>query len=442
MRRPLFRRLIGLVGVSLFCEISYALVTTFALPLYLHNSLGWLEKQVGPILSAFLLAETVAKPGWAILSDRFGRKPLILIGILISAGAVIAMTSANSPWVASALGPAAAGVSSTLGWLIRVLHLPLASPSIPATHLAFLALSALNGIGGAALWPNVFASVGDVTTDDERVGSMSVFNMMYMIGLGGSAPLGSLVARITDTPGRIFLVTAGIFGIALLCAAFLIPWLHGHNTHEAGRPDPEHRVIPSVLFFFMAMSFTQTLGLQLMNGPLVFYLNQDLHLDPKHIGAPFIALAVVVACLAVPVGTWGGRWGRVKSVRLGLLLAAIGMFLLPMKPSIGWWLVVAIPMIIGFLLSIPAWLAILTELAPLAWRGRIYGYVATAQGMGAVMGPSLGTWLYGEKGHGAPFQVSGIILALTLVASYFGLREGMRAVKEVKPRGRRVRARG
>ena len=435
MRRPLFRRLIGLIGVSLFCEISYAMVTAFALPFYLHDSLGWLEKQVGPVLSAFLLAETVAKPGWAVLSDRFGRKPLILIGIIISAVAVISMTGATSPWVVAALGPTASSLSSALAWLIRVAHLPLAAPSIPASHLAFIGLSALNGVGGAALWPNVFASVADVTTDEERVGSMSVFNMIYMIGLGGGIPLGSLIMRITDTASRIFIVTTGIFGVALLCAAFLIPWLHGHSAHEKGKPDPEHRVILSVLLFFMAMSFFQTLGLQLMNPSLMYYMNQELKLDPKHIGAPFIALGIVVACLAIPVGTWGGRWGRVKSVRLGLVLASAGMLLLPMKPHIGWWLLVTIPMIIGFLLSIPAWLAILTDLAPLAWRGRIYGYVATAQGLGAVMGPSLGTWLYGDKGHGAPFHVSGIILGLTLLASFFGLKEGMKAVKEVGVRG-------
>lgn len=433
MRRPLFRRLIGLVGVSLFCEVSYALVTTFALPLYLHNSLGWLEKQVGPILSAFLLAETVAKPGWAVLSDKFGRKPLILIGIIISSLAVLAMTVANTPLITTPLAPAAAAASSALEWLARVLHLAAGIPHLEPSHLAFLLLSALNGVGGAALWPNVFASVADVTTDDERVGSMSVFNMMYMIGLGGSAPLGSLVARITDSPSRIFIVTAALFGVALLSAAFLIPWLHDRAALIEGTPDPEHRVIGPVLLFFMAMSFTQTLGLQLMNGPLVFYLNQDLHLDPKHIGAPFLALAVVVACLAVPVGTWGGRWGRVKSVRLGLLFASVGMLLLPYKPQVVWWLIVAIPMIIGFLLSIPAWLAILTDLAPISWRGRIYGYVATAQGLGAILGPSLGTWLYGEKSHSAPFVVSGCILALTLAASMFGLKEGMRAVREVAP---------
>jgi MFS family permease len=420
------------VGVSLFCEISYALVTTFALPLYLHNSLGWLEKQVGPVLSAFLLAETVAKPGWAILSDRFGRKPLILIGIIISTLAVLAMTVANTPLVTTPLSPGAAATSSAMAWLAHLIHLP-AGAHVEPSHFAFLLLSALNGIGGAALWPNVFASVADVTTDEERVGSMSVFNMMYMIGLGGSAPLGSLVARLTDNPSRIFIVTAAMFAVALLSAAFLVPWLHDHEPNIEGRPDPEHRVIGAVLFFFMAMSFTQTLGLQLMNGPLVFYLNQDLHLDPKHIGAPFLALAVVVACLAVPVGTWGGRWGRVKSVRLGLFFASIGMLLLPLKPQVVWWLIVAIPMIVGFLLSIPAWLAILTDLAPISWRGRIYGYVATAQGLGAVMGPSLGTWLYGEKGHGAPFHVSGIILGLTLLASFIGLREGMRAVREVSP---------
>lgn len=393
LRRPLSARLVGLVGISLFCEIAYALVTTFTLPLYLKNTLSWAEKDIGPVLSAFLLAETLAKPAWAGLSDKIGRKPLILIGISISAVAVLLMTGVES-------------------------------------HAAFLGLSALNGIGGAALWPNVFASVADVTTEEERVGAMSVFNMMYMIGIGGSAPLGSLIYRLShDHPQYIFPATAILFALGFLFSAVLTPWLRPTGRHEeSGLPDQKHRLVWSVLAFFMAMSFFQTLGLQLMNGPLVLYVNQDLGLKEGAIGLPFLALAAVVAAVAIPIGAWGGRWGRVKSVKLGLVLAAGGMFLLPLHATLTWWLAVAIPMIIGFLLSIPAWLAILTELAPTAWRGRIYGYVATAQGFGAILGPTIGLWLFGERSHAAPFLVSGAILALTLIAAFIGLHENMRAV--------------
>lgn len=393
MRRPLSTRLIGLIGVSLFCEIAYALVTTFTLPLYLKNTLSWAEKDIGPVLSAFLLAETLAKPAWAGLSDKIGRKPLILIGIFTSAVAVLLMTGVES-------------------------------------HIAFLGLSALNGVGGAALWPNVFASVADVTTEEERVGAMSVFNMMYMIGIGGSAPLGSLIYRLSHGhPQNIFPATALLFAVGFLFSAILTPWFRGEHHHEAtGLPDKKHRLVFSVLAFFMAMSFFQTLGLQLMNGPLVLYVNQDLGLKEGAIGLPFLALAAVVAAVAIPIGAWGGKWGRVKSVKLGLLLATVGMLMLPLHANLWWWLAVAIPMILGFLLSIPAWLAILTELAPMAWRGRIYGYVATAQGLGAVLGPSVGLYLFGERSHAAPFLVSGAILALTLIAAMFGLHENMRAV--------------
>ena len=393
MRRPLAARLVGLVGVSLFCEIAYALVTTFALPLYLKNTLHWEARDIGPVLSAFLLAETLAKPAWAGLSDKIGRKPLLLIGIFISAVAVLLMTGAKS-------------------------------------HAMFLALSALNGVGGAALWPNVFASVADVTTEDERVGAMSVFNMMYMIGIGGSAPLGSAIYNIfKGYPQAIFPATALLFCIGFAMAAFLTPWLRATGRHDHdGLPDQRHRLVWPVLGFFMAMSFFQTLGLQLMNGPLVLYVNKDLGLQEGSIGLPFLALAAVVAAVAIPVGSWGGRWGRVKSVKLGLALATVGMLLLPLHATIGWWLAVAVPMIIGFLLSIPAWLSILTDLAPMAWRGRIYGYVATAQGFGAILGPTIGLYLFGEHSHGAPFVVSGIILGLTLIAAFIGLKENMRAV--------------
>ena len=92
MRRPLARRVGGLIILSLFCEIAFALVVTVALPLYLGNDLGWKEKMIGPVTSAFLLSETASKPFWAHLSDIIGRKPLIVIGILISAAAVLAIT--------------------------------------------------------------------------------------------------------------------------------------------------------------------------------------------------------------------------------------------------------------------------------------------------------------------------------------------------------------
>jgi DHA1 family multidrug resistance protein-like MFS transporter len=304
------------------------------------------------------------------------------------------------------------------------------------SHVMFLGLSALNGVGGAALWPNVFASVADVTTEEERVGAMSVFNMMYMIGIGGSAPLGSLIYRLSHgNPQNIFPATALLFVVGILFSAFLTPWLRGTAHHaKSGLPDKKHQLVWPVLIFFMAMSMFQTLGLQLMNGPLVLYVNQDLGLKEGAIGLPFLALAAVVAAVAIPIGAWGGRWGRVKSVKLGLALATLGMLLLPLHANITWWLAIAIPMIIGFLLSIPAWLAILTDLAPMAWRGRIYGYVATAQGFGAILGPTIGLYLFGEHSHGAPFIVSGLILGLTLVAAMFGLHENMRAVVD-KPAG-------
>ena len=393
MRRPLASRMLGLILVSLFGEIAYALVTTFALPLYLSNTLMWREEIIGPVISAFLLAETVAKPVWGNLSDRIGRKPLIVIGVLISAIAVLAMAFTDSYW-------------------------------------GFLALSAVNGVGGAALWPNVFASVADLTDDEERVGAMSAFNMMYMIGLGLSPQVGSLIFRLAgDRPSLVFPATTALFGIAMLAAAFMVPWVRGAAHHEDWPRGPQHGVVGPVLLFFMVMSFFQTLGLQIMNGSIVLYVNQEIGLSPENIGWPFAVLALIVAAAAIPIGTWGGRWGRVKSVKLGLLVAATGMVLLPLNSGLAWWLIVATPMILGFLLSIPAWLAIITDLAPVTWRGRIFGYVATAQGLGAVLGPTVGLYLFGRVSHAAPFYASGAILAMTLVGAMFGLREGMRAVK-------------
>jgi MFS family permease len=397
-RLPLARRVGGLIVLSLFCEIAFALVVTVALPLYLGNDLGWKEKMIGPVTSAFLLTETACKPFWAHLSDIVGRKPLIAVGIAISATAVLAMANTTS-------------------------------------FPVFVALSAINGLGGGAIWPSVFAGVADVTSDSERVHAMSVFNMMYMVGLGGGVVLKSVIARTTDKPSEVFPVTACLFGAALLVTLVAVPWVRAsahHNPH--GTPDQRHRLAWPVLAFFCVLSFFQTFGLQLHNGPLIRYVNQDLGLKETDIGLPFIALGAAVIVAAVPIGSLGGRIGRVRSVLLGLATASIGMLLLPLNASLAWFIIVAIPMVFGFLLSIPAWLAVITDLAPEAWRGRVYGLVATTQGAGAILGPMVGFWLRDDVSHAMPFYLSGGILLATFVAAAFVLREGMKAVVEVPAR--------
>lgn len=389
------RRVGGLIVLSLFCEIAFALVVTVALPLYLGNDLGWKEKMIGPVTSAFLLTETACKPLWAHLSDIIGRKPLIAIGIAISAVAVLAMANTTS-------------------------------------FPVFVGLSAVNGLGGGAIWPSVFAGVADVTSDDERVRAMSVFNMMYMVGLGGGVVLKSVIARTTDRPSEVFPVTACLFAIALLVTLVSVPWVRPsahHSTH--GTPDRRHRLAWPVLAFFCILSFFQTLGLQLHNGPLIRYVNQDLGLKETDIGLPFVALGAAVIVAAVPIGSLGGRIGRVRSVLLGLATASVGMLLIPLQSSVAWFIAVAIPMVFGFLLSIPAWLAVITDLAPETWRGRVYGLVATTQGAGAILGPVIGFWLRDDVSHATPFYLSGGILLATFVAAVLLLREGMKAVVEV-----------
>ena len=112
---------------------------------YYADNLGASPLQIGGLLAIYSAAQLVFAPMWGRLSDRKGRKPLILIGLVGNAAALILF-----------------GFSKTLFW-------------------AFIA-RALSGAWSAAVLPTVMAYVADVTTEEKRGKGMA--SMGAAMGLG------------------------------------------------------------------------------------------------------------------------------------------------------------------------------------------------------------------------------------------------------------------
>ena len=125
----------------------------------------------------------------------------------------------------------------------------------------------------------------------------------------------------------------------------------------------------------------------------------QFQLSQSMIGALVLPCAIGMATASVPMSKYGERIGRTRAVHLGLLLASVGMWLIavgafiPMLriPSI--FALAGIPLGIGFLLAIPAWMASVSDIDPHC-RGANLGAVMTAQGLGAIIGAPVGSFLY------------------------------------------------
>jgi MFS family permease len=119
------------------------------------------------------------------------------------------------------------------------------------------------------------------------------------------------------------------------------------------------------------------------------------------IGALVLPCALGMAVASFPMTKLGERIGRARAVQVGMLLTVIGMWFIafgavfpPMRQA---WICAAggIPIGIGFLLAIPAWMASVSDINP-QHRGANLGAVMTAQGIGAIIGAPVGSFLYGH----------------------------------------------
>ncbi len=403
-RSSLLSRLWPLALLALCAEMAYAILNTAAIPYHLHDTLHAPPSWIGIVISTFLITETLFKAFLGYLGDRKGRKLLLTLGPLLSACTPLIMR-----------------------WTTSVYF--------------FLPLRALDGIGAAALWPNVFATVSTVTTSGERVTAMSVFNMMYLIGLVAGLPLYSLVRRITDTSADVFFLISGLFLLSGLIAYFFIPETrtsqspriidsleversavteapHWKATLVSASQDPFLRIV-------MLIVFIETIGINLLYGPLSLYIKDQLHLPEETVGSVFLLPGLVVVLLAVPLGKLGGRLGKVRSVLIGLGGASLCMWFLPLMKTPLTFSLTSAPMVIGFLIALPAWLALISEMAPMEHQGTVMGAIWTANGLGAILGPTLGGFLY--QGHPTwPFYGAAFSLTLSFLLFLKYFREGKR----------------
>lgn len=381
-RRPEMRRLLI---IALLAEIGYAVLNLSTMPIYLQYVRGYQAGMIGIIIGAFLLSEAVFKGPMGGLADRFGRKRLIVIG------------------------PAISVVTSILTMLIPI-H------SGPWETIALIGLRVLDGIGASMLWPAAFALAGESVGENQKQEAMSMLNLCYLVGIALALPIGGIV---NDTIGPYLLNFTGVSSASLYLAAFLFlacsltslavlpsgkELRANYRTKKEIKKDSgedlanfleSSKKIPSYLLLgaitFMGIGF-----------PLTIVKSFALHefgLSETRFGLIALPAAIAMAVLSVPVGRLGEKIGRSRAVHLGIFLCAVGMCLIasgavvPIMRSSLIFALGGIPVGLGFLLTIPAWYASVSEIDKERTASNI-GAVMTAQGLGAIVGSLIGSQLY------------------------------------------------
>ena len=379
------RKVVSLLAIAFLAELAYGVLNISAMPVYLKYDRGFPEGTIALVIVAFLLSEAVFKTPMGALADRFGRKRLIVIGPIITIFTALATLA----------------VPHDIGNLETVI---------------FFGLRALDGLAVAMLWPAAFALVGETVKDDQKQEAMSMLNMCYLVGLALALPIGGLVndlvgPALADSTGprspSLYLAAMICLGVAV-AAYVVLPsgeairqkfQVAKVNGARAWAPFREMLSTAKSIPGYMFVGGLTFMGIGFPLAIVKIFAEDQFKMSETQFGMLVFPAVIAMALLAMPMGRYGERLGRHKAVHVGLAMCGAGMAFISIgaiAPAMRTWWVFAIggvPIGIGFLLTIPAWYASVSELSEESRASNI-GAVMTAQGLGAIVGTFLGGQAY------------------------------------------------
>lgn len=365
-----------------------------------HFGIGLLS---GVIVAAFTVAQLLSAPVWGRFSDRFGRRPALLIALAASAAAYLIFGFANS--------------------------------------LLLLFLSRLvQGAGGGTVGV-IQAYVADATEPAHRARALGWLSAATNLGVALGPVLGSFAVSLGEhdlLPGpRTLTMGHAAPGLlaALLCLANMLfaaryliearePHEHAAHTNRGSTRQAAWRVIShsgepaSRLIWIYAIAIGAFQG---TNTILALFLNVRFQVTEKTIGYFFMYIgAISVFTRVLWLGRAVDRIGEARLSRLGIVLLAAGLLGMPLAQSLPM-LAVAVAMIpLGTAFTFPCVTSLLSRVISQRDRGLYMGLQQTYGGVARIVAPLFYGWAYDRLGVPSPFFFSAAFVLATLSLG-FGL---------------------
>jgi MFS family permease len=351
------------------------------LPFYALE-LGATALQVTLLIASFSAMQMAATPIWGRVSDRRGRRPLLIAGLFASAVSYLIFGLAQSLWLLL-LSRMAAGAA---GGTISVAHAYVADTTSPETRAA-----GMGHIGAAAgLGVMLGPAIG---------GFFSQF------GLGAPGYVAAILCLV-NALAAVFLLPesrpaqkarSAVAG----SAATLSGWVRTMTRPPMG--------LLLGVYFLGISAFTAITAL------LALYFERRFALGPEAMGIIFtLSGGTTVLVRGVLLGPLVRRYGEPATVRLGATALVLAAVLMPLLPNV-WWAGLMAPLYaLGAGTLFPA-LATLVSLASDAEsQGAVMGGSQVVGGLGRVTAPLWGGWLFQQVGIHSPYIVAASLAATAL----------------------------
>ncbi|MCH8022213.1 MAG: MFS transporter [Thaumarchaeota archaeon] len=374
--------------------IGFGLFIPF-LPYYATLLGASLALQIGAMGSGFVIARALTAVPFGKLSDRIGRKPVIILGLVI--------------------------------YSIGTLVFPFAQTWI---HLVLFRV--IQGMGGGMFWPAGTALITDSVPAGQRGRALGFFHAFVMLGLVfGPAIGGAIQVYSLEFLGlqeidsyRITFYVGGIFAIASAIIAFIMIKEPGRRQAVTNKIS-DMTIAPSLKRTFnalLAVRFANGFALSFIQPILALYMVDTLGLVRTTaviwMATAFFISGLVGAGIQFPAGALADKRDRKKIMLLAMSAGAIATIFMPFAGTVIF-IVILMAIRTGFLgLYQPSVLSLQQDIIPSGARGKFTGLGDAAWNLGAIIGP-LSLVLYDFVDKAYPFYLSAVVSLSTVVVFYF-----------------------
>lgn len=373
------RALVVLFAIVFINLVGFGLVVPL-LPFF-GSSLQAEPWQVALMFSAYSIGQFFAEPFWGRLSDRIGRKPVLLITVCANAVGYLMLAFVPNIWLA-------------------------------------IAVRLFTGLGAGNV-STVQGYVADVTPPEKRAGRMGLIGAAFGAGFIAGPGLSGILVQ--EDMGRLgyqlpIFAACGLAALAALGTVFLLKESLARREGGALPREPflsgvRHAVDNPVVSRVIVVTLIYMAGFSGMESTFGLWTGARFDWGAREVAFSFMTVGIVsVLCQSLLTGRLARRFGESRMLAVGCLLFGLGLVGQMLSP-VGWAVPVAMAVgAFGMAMTMPNISAMISRASPPDRQGAMLGLNMAASSSGRIVGPIVAGAMFSGLGHDWPLAVGAVLM--------------------------------
>lgn len=364
---------------------------------YFAESMGATSLHLGSLMASYSLMQFIFAPIWGRYSDRVGRRPVLLLGLLGFGFTFLMFGLSNRLWM-------------------------------------LFAARILGGVLTSAMLPTAMAYIGDSTSERDRGGGMGLMGAAMGLGMIFGPALGGYLGIISFRAP--FLVASGLGFFTAALAFFLLPESlpperRVVRARQARRPSLWSALKGNLGYAFF-LSFLIAFAMGNLESMFALFVEAKLGFGSAEVGTVFTVVGIVgVVLQGIVVGKAINRWGEIGVSRAALPMTAVGYLLITRATNLATLILFVAVQNLGSAFLNPSLSSYISKRAETG-QGTAMGIQQSFMSLGRVAGPLWGGAVFSISYH-MPYYTGAAIMLVGFLGSLAFLNGARLAAAQPEP---------